>query len=103
MEDLSDVIIFLKRGGSIVTTVERGGKADRVTIKVPGGPNVEDFLGSLGGVQYEVRGGDGIIVTAGRERSQDLLRQLIAKGIEVEEMKSPSLLETYRRIMEGER
>ncbi|GGM74017.1 ABC transporter [Thermogymnomonas acidicola] len=99
VEDLSDVIIFLKRG-SIVTTVERG-KADRVTIKVPGGPNVEDFLGSLG-VQYEVRG-DGIIVTAGRERSQDLLRQLIAKGIEVEEMKSPSLLETYRRIMEGER
>ncbi len=50
-----------------------------------------------------MRGGDGIIVTAGRERSQDLLRQLIAKGIEVEEMKSPSLLETYRRIMEGER
>ncbi|WP_075056443.1 hypothetical protein [Thermogymnomonas acidicola] len=59
VEDLSDVIIFLKRGGSIVTTVERGGKADRVTIKVPGGPNVEDFLGSLGGFNMKCAGGMG--------------------------------------------
>lgn len=97
VEDLSDIIIFLK-DGSVMLNVETK-SANSIKIKVSGGIEVINFLNKLR-VNYDSRD-DEIIISVEKEGSQELLKKLVMQGISINEMKTPSLLETYRKIMEN--
>lgn len=97
VEDLSDIIIFLK-DGSVMLNVETK-SANSIKIKVSGGTEVINFLNKLR-VNYDSRD-DEIIISVEKEGSQELLKKLVMQGISINEMKTPSLLETYRKIMEN--
>jgi ABC-2 type transport system ATP-binding protein len=96
VEDLSDVIIFLK-AGSIMLNIETK-SADSIVIKVPGGTEVTNFLEKLH-ANYDISE-DEIIINVEKEKSQDIIKKLVMQGISINEMKTPSLLETYRKVME---
>ena len=97
VEDLSDIIIFLK-DGSVMLNVETK-SANSIKIKVSGGTEVINFLNKLR-VNYDSQD-DEIIISVEKEGSQELLKKLVMQGISINEMKTPSLLETYRKIMEN--
>lgn len=97
VEDLSDIIIFLK-DGSVMLNVETK-SANSIKIKVSGGIEVINFLNKLR-VNYDSRD-DEIIISVEKDGSQELLKKLVMQGISINEMKTPSLLETYRKIMEN--
>lgn len=97
VEDLSDIIIFLK-DGSVMLNVETK-SANSIKIKVSGGIEVINFLNKLR-VNYDSRD-DEIIISVEKDGSQELLKKLVMQGISINEMKTPSLLETYRKVMEN--
>lgn len=95
VEDISDTIIFLKSGSVKLKTETR--LASSMEIKISNSKGVTNFLDQIG-VDYHIKN-DEIAIYATKENAQEILKKLIMQGISINEMRAPSLLETYRKAM----